>query len=101
MPKIYQYFGMSFYFWANEHLPIHVHIEKGDTEAVAVFIMDKGKLADIKINKRRGRKMLSPADESEARKLLFAKQDIIVKRWTDFYVTFTPIRPITITKRIK
>ena len=25
MPKIYEYLGLIFFFYANEHLPIHVH----------------------------------------------------------------------------
>lgn len=29
MSKIYEYFGLIFYFWSNEHEPIHVHVTKG------------------------------------------------------------------------
>lgn len=29
LPKIYEYFGLIFYFWSNEHEPIHVHVTKG------------------------------------------------------------------------
>ncbi|MDE6341047.1 MAG: DUF4160 domain-containing protein, partial [Muribaculaceae bacterium] len=25
MPKIFEYFGLIFYFYSNEHEPIHVH----------------------------------------------------------------------------
>ena len=30
MPTILVIFGLRFYFFANEHLPIHVHLENGD-----------------------------------------------------------------------
>ena len=30
MPKIYEYFGFTFYFYSNEHEPIHVHLIHGD-----------------------------------------------------------------------
>ncbi len=33
MPTIFELFGFRFYFYSNEHLPIHVHIIKGDKEA--------------------------------------------------------------------
>ncbi len=28
MPEIYEYFGLIFYFFSNEHDPIHVHVKK-------------------------------------------------------------------------
>ena len=27
MPKIFEYFGFIFYFYSNEHEPIHVHVK--------------------------------------------------------------------------
>ena len=33
MPTLFYIFGFRFYFWSNEHEPIHVHVEKGDAEA--------------------------------------------------------------------
>ena len=30
MPTILVIFGLRFYFFANEHLPIHVHLENAD-----------------------------------------------------------------------
>ena len=30
MPKIYEYFGLIFYFYSNEHEPIHVHVKHED-----------------------------------------------------------------------
>ncbi len=29
MPKIFEYFGFIFYFYSNEHEPIHVHVQHG------------------------------------------------------------------------
>lgn len=29
MPKIFEYFGFIFYFYSNEHEPIHVHVLHG------------------------------------------------------------------------
>ncbi|MCL2844838.1 MAG: DUF4160 domain-containing protein [Chitinivibrionia bacterium] len=33
MPTAFSFFGMRFYFYSKEHLPIHVHVEKGDAYA--------------------------------------------------------------------
>ena len=34
MPEIFEYFGLIFYFYSNEHDPIHVHVKKGDKETI-------------------------------------------------------------------
>jgi hypothetical protein len=33
MPTILRKNGFSFFFYSNEHRPIHVHVEKGDGDA--------------------------------------------------------------------
>ena len=33
MPTIFEIFGLRFFFFANEHEPIHVHVVKGDDSA--------------------------------------------------------------------
>ena len=33
MPELFRLFGIRFFFFSNEHLPIHVHIENGDGDA--------------------------------------------------------------------
>ena len=39
MPEIYEYFGLVFYFFSNEHDPIHVHVKKGDRETIFELII--------------------------------------------------------------
>ena len=34
MPKIYEYFGFIFFFFSNEHEPIHVHVTKSGCQTV-------------------------------------------------------------------
>lgn len=34
MPKIFEYFGFIFYFYSNEHEPIHVHVMHGAKESI-------------------------------------------------------------------
>ena len=33
MPVLFYYLGLKFYFFSNDHEPIHVHVSSGDTEA--------------------------------------------------------------------
>ena len=33
MPTLFEIFGMRFFFYSLEHLPIHVHVENGDGRA--------------------------------------------------------------------
>ncbi len=34
MPKIFEYFGFVFFFYSNEHEPIHVHVSRGRTVVI-------------------------------------------------------------------
>ena len=33
MPEIFRIFGFRFFFYSDDHLPIHVHVKNGDGEA--------------------------------------------------------------------
>jgi hypothetical protein len=33
MPEIFRFFGIRFFYFSNEHLPIYVHIKNGDGTA--------------------------------------------------------------------
>lgn len=33
MPELFRMFGMRFFFYMNDHLPIHIHVRNGDGEA--------------------------------------------------------------------
>ncbi len=33
MPEIFRFFGIRFFFYSKEHLPIHIHISNADGEA--------------------------------------------------------------------
>lgn len=34
MPKIFEYLGFVFFFYSNEHEPIHVHVIHGDRQLI-------------------------------------------------------------------
>jgi len=33
MPEVFRIFGMRFFFFANEHLPVHIHVQNADGRA--------------------------------------------------------------------
>ena len=48
MPKIFEYFGFIFYFYSNEHEPIHVHVLHGGKESIFDLIMMNGERDEIR-----------------------------------------------------
>jgi len=50
MPQIYEYFGLVFRFYSDEHYPIHVHVEKGEYESIYDLIIVNGMLVELKLN---------------------------------------------------
>jgi len=56
MPEVFRIFGMRFFFFANEHLPIHIHVQNADGRAKfqvlpkVKLLVNKGlKSSDLKL----------------------------------------------------
>ena len=55
MPELFRFFGIRFFFFSNEHLPIHIHIKNSDGNAKygidpVVLIENKGmKVKDCRV----------------------------------------------------
>ena len=47
MPKIYEYFGFVFFFYSNEHEPIHVHVVRGEYQSIFELILQDGELTGL------------------------------------------------------
>lgn len=84
MPKIYEYFGIIFLFYANDHLPIHVHAQYGEFENKFEFEFENGKLKKLMILPVKGKLPLPEAKKRDAE--IFVKQFCkeIAEKWTDF-----------------
>jgi hypothetical protein len=100
MPKIYEYLGLIFFFYANEHLPIHVHVAKAECENKIELFFENGKLMKWKIKKVRGRKDLKKTDLEEAIKFIRKYHEGIVNKWTDFFVKNKKVTCETINKKV-
>ena len=100
MPEIYEYFGLVFYFYSNEHDPIHVHVKKGDRETIFDLIIYNGVLTEIKTRKRRGKEMLSANDEKKTKDFIIFYADDIVKKWMKSFILKLEVKIVHIRTKI-
>lgn len=75
MPELFRLFGIRFFFFSNEHLPIHVHIENGDGDA-------KFQIKPVKILSNNGMKN---KDIKLAESIIEENEDLIEKRWNEYF----------------
>ncbi len=101
MPKIYEYLGLIFFFYANEHLPIHVHVSFAEYESKLELEFIDGKLKDIKVYTVKGRKPLSTKELKEA--ILFTKKyhENIAEKWIKFFIKNERVHCEIINKKIE
>ena len=100
MPKVFEYFGIIFYFYSNEHLPIHVHVSYNEYESIFEIFFENGKLKDLQIRKASGIEPLPPKQVKEAEKVIQTYAEEIVNRWTDFFVLKKRIKSKKITQKL-
>ncbi|MDB5155631.1 MAG: hypothetical protein JWR50_338 [Mucilaginibacter sp.] len=75
MPELFRLFGIRFFFFSNEHLPIHVHIENGDGDA-------KFEVKPVKLISNNGMKN---KDIKLAESIIEENEDLIEKRWNEYF----------------
>ncbi len=75
MPELFRMFGMRFFFYMNEHLPIHVHVRNGDGEAR--FAVENVRLIESK--------GIKPKDLVLAEALIEERKEEIIKRWNEIH----------------
>lgn len=101
MPKIYEYLGFIFYFYSNEHEPIHVHVTKAERESIFEIIMLNGKLQQIKRRKARSKKPLTIKEEREAFIFINEYHKKIIEKWINFFVLKKAIKTTKVTRKLK
>ncbi|MCR6506475.1 DUF4160 domain-containing protein [Bacteroides muris (ex Fokt et al. 2023)] len=76
MPTLFELFGIRFYFYSEEHLPIHVHIVNGDGKAkVNVY-------PEIELVSNNG---IKPKDLKKALVIIETYQDDIIGAWKKYH----------------
>ncbi len=75
MPKIFKKDGYSFFFYSNEHHPVHVHVRYGGGEAV--FDLDHG--VELRESQNMKVNVLS-----KAQKLALENKKLIMEKWNEY-----------------
>jgi hypothetical protein len=100
MPKIFEYFGFIFYFYSNEHEPIHVHVLHGGKESVFELIMMNGELVDVRFREKKGVESLPEKDKRIAEAFIRKYHKNIIEKWVKFFVLKQSVRSTNIRKKL-
>ncbi len=74
MPTILNLNGFIFFFYVNEHDPMHIHVSKGDEYA-------KIELVTMKVT----RYTLKPKDLKQALDITKSNQQAFMEAWNDYF----------------
>ncbi len=75
MPTLFELFGMRFFFYSLEHMPIHVHIENGDGIA-------KINVETLEVIENIG---IKPRDLRKATQLVKLYKKEIINKWNQYH----------------
>lgn len=72
MPTVFTKEGFRFFFYSNDHAPIHVHVRRGDGEAVFVVegVIELRESVGLKLQELR-----------RAQELAKEHRDLIIEKW--------------------
>ncbi len=100
MPKIFEYFGFIFFFYSNEHEPIHVHVKHEDKESVFELIIMNGELQEIRVRQHKGTTPLPEKDKRIAIDFINKYYKSIVNKWVKFFVMKQAVKSTKIKNMI-
>lgn len=100
MPKIFEYFGFVFFFYSNEHQPIHVHVVRGDSQSVYEIIIDNGNFVSLVRRNVKGYIPLSQQDAKVAEEFVRVYALDIVQKWIDYFVMKKPVHCTQVKTRL-
>lgn len=99
MPKIYTYFGFVFFFYSDDHAPVHVHVAHDGKETVFELVVRNKELAEIKTRDKGN--PLSPKEERTARSFVEKYWRGILNKWVNFFVYGAVVRCSDIKTKLK
>lgn len=77
MPELFRMFGIRFFFFSNEHLPIHVHVRNADGTA-------RFEIKPLKLIENKG---LKQKDIYLAESIIEENADLIEQKWNEYFGT--------------
>jgi hypothetical protein len=75
MPTILLLFGLRFYFYSEEHLPIHIHVSNGTGKAKIL-------VEPVQVIENKG---LKPQELRKACDAVLQYRDEIIKAWREYF----------------
>ena len=75
MPTIIFLFGLRFFFYSEEHLPIHIHVQNGDGRAK--IMVETGEISE--------NNGIKPKDIKKATEIVDQYRDDIIKAWNEYF----------------
>lgn len=75
MPTLFIVFGLRFYFYSNEHLPVHVHVRNADGEA-------RFEVETVRLIANHG---LRKKDLNLAMAIIEENKLLIIERWYEYH----------------
>ena len=75
MPELFRFFGIRFFFFSNEHLPIHIHIKNADGDA-------KFEVDPIRLIENNG---IKNKDLKLAESIIEENKEIIDQKWKEYF----------------
>lgn len=100
MPKIFEYFGLVFFFYSNEHEPIHIHVIQGDRQLIYEIMIENGKFKSVVRRNAKGYLPLSQRDAKIAEDFIRVYALDIVQKWIDYFIMKKPVHCTYIKTRI-
>lgn len=101
MPKLYEYFGLRIYFYANDHEPVHVHGFYQGRESKAELVVVNGAVVNIRILPVAGMRPLLGNARANFQLLVSRRAEDIVEKWIEFFVHHHPVNVEIITRKLK
>lgn len=103
MPKIYEYFGLIFFFHTNDHFEpskIHIHVKYTNYENKYELTFKGGEVVNVTKKRVKGKQELPPQKARLAEELIDAKKDAILRKWMSVFVTNEKVQFIKITRKL-
>ena len=100
MPKIFEYFGFIFFFYSNEHEPIHVHVIHNGCQSIFELIMMDGELVEIRVREKAGEDPLPNKDKKTAEAFIRKYSKNIIQKWVKFFVMKQAVKSTNIKTKI-
>ena len=75
MPELFRMFGMRFFFFSNEHAPIHVHVKNAD--GTSKFVINPVHLVENNGMKSKDLRL--------AESIIIENEELIEQKWKEYF----------------